>query len=131
MNKENLLRMVDYIETVPQDMFDMKHYRGSGGNQIEAECDGVGCIIGHCIHLDAPENIPRDSEGQIMFTLWSINFTDVESEEWKYLFYPSWCNIDNTPIGAAKRIRWVVEHGVPDNADEQMRGEAPLSYLEA
>jgi len=41
-----------------------------------------------------------------------------------------WKFIDNTSKGAAQRIRYFLEYGLPENWKEQMTGKAPLSYLE-
>jgi hypothetical protein len=46
-----------------------------------------------------------------------------------YLFGSDWVHEDNTPTGAAKRIRYFVANGLPENWKDQMSGKAPLSYL--
>jgi len=115
MNKENLLRMADHIENIPQKDFDMFEYRG--GDYDEIECDTVGCAVGHCAILDT-ENIRNNfvySDGDIDFEAWSNEFTDVYDEyQWDYLFSAAWASVDNTPKGTANRIRGVVEHGFPE-----------------
>ena len=116
MNKDNLLRMADYIETIPQEQFDMRFFRAE--------------IIGYCTVLD-PENLPRYGYGRIDFSTWSEKFTGlcVFSSDWSYLFASDWYITDDTPTGAAKRIRYYVEHGLPEDWEEQMYGVSPLSYL--
>jgi hypothetical protein len=48
---------------------------------------------------------------------------------WSYLFDATWASVDNTPTGAAKRIRWVIQHqGIPVNWHYQQDGMAGLSY---
>jgi len=126
INKENLLRMADYIETVPQEKFNMEIYRTY--DETTHECNSIGCVIGHCTILDK-RPLPKYVYGTINFRLWSKLFTGIESDdEWNYLFDISWHRTDNTPTGAAKRIRWFVEHGLPNDWEEQMFGEAPLPY---
>lgn len=132
MNKENLSRMADYIETIPQERFHMLDYRDLGDDLGSVQCNSVGCIIGHCTVLDPyPQGIPRFSSGSINFTAWSQNFTGIEHafRAWQFMFAPQWVDSDNTPIGAAKRIRWALKHGVPKNWAAQMNGEAKLCYL--
>ncbi len=46
----------------------------------------------------------------------------------QFLFGSGWHSTDNTPIGAAQRIEYVLKHGVPENWRKQMTGRAPLSY---
>lgn len=50
------------------------------------------------------------------------------SRAFEWLFAPGWSYTDNTPKGAAKRIRIYVENGVPDNYWEQRRGADRLMY---
>jgi len=128
MNRENLSRMADYIETVPQDKFDVERFRT--GQIKYHECDSVGCVIGHCTILD--ENpLPMSNSGNINFDEWSRNFTDLKpySYAWKYLFSLHWTAVDNTPTGAAKRIRYFIKNGLPKDWYKQILGSAPLSYL--
>lgn len=126
-NKENLLRMADYIETVPQEKFTMSVYRGEKDFK-DASCDTIGCAVGHCTIL-APHLIKQTELG-IDFEAWVKEFTGVEwaSKEWRWLFSGIWVLIDNTPTGAAKRIRHFVEHGLPDDWEQIMNGEKPLPY---
>ena len=129
MNKKNLLRMADHIEKVPQERFNPEIYRGRS-DDFTPECNSVGCTIGHCAILDKWENVPRNDFGNIQFFTWSRQFTGVMSlSEWKYLFDPNWHKTDNTPTGAAKRIRYFVENGLPEDWEEQINGTAPLSYI--
>lgn len=124
MNKENLLRMADYIETIPQEQFGMGMYRMGIEVTTTQKCGTVGCVIGHCTILDTPENFKRFKRaglrGTMDFKNWSREFTGITafSDTWNYLFSGNWEKIDNTPQGAAKRIREVVEHGLPERTPE-------------
>ncbi len=133
MNKENLLKAADYIETIPQEKFDMRDWRS--GQTSTHKCCSVGCILGHCTILDEKENVFRFKrwDGHIDFYDWAASFFSLQrySDEMTWLFRSQWGhnNTDNTPTGAAKRIRHFVEHGLPENWREQMNGNAPLCYL--
>ena len=128
MNRENLSRMADYIETVAQRNFNMRIFRT--GQRTAHECGSVGCVIGHCTVLDK-NPLPMDYIGDIHFSAWSLDFTglDPSSYEWEYLFSGDWTAADKTPIGAANRIRHFLEKGLPKNWKEQILGFEPLSYL--
>ena len=133
MNKENLQKMADYIRTVPQKKFDMEIYRV--GSHKTAECGSIGCVIGHCTVLDS-EPLPMgawrsDGEG-IDFATWSEKFTGLSttSDEWDWCFSSGWSHFDNTPEGAAKRIEWLINKGLPKDWFKQMGGENPLCYQE-
>ena len=124
MNKENLQKMADYIKTIPQNMFDMNTYRD--GQTHLPECDSVGCILGHCTILD--DKI--DNKGYINFSQWGEKFTGIDENdsEWDWCFHSLWASSDNTPLGASKRIEWLIKHGLPYDWREQMWGEEPLRY---
>ena len=131
---ENLLKMADYIEKIPQKVFDMEIFRS--GNDEKHNCDSIGCIIGHCVILDSLSNIPYDcdyhsnGEKSIDFHKWCREYTGIHFSSYSglYLFSSEWSNIDNTPEGAAKRIRYFVKNGLPFNWSKQLEGSEPLSY---
>ena len=50
------------------------------------------------------------------------------TDKWDWCFSGLWHKTDNTPEGAADRIEWVLENGLPDNWLEQMCGKDPLCY---
>ena len=120
--------MADYIETIPQEKFNMATYRT--GEKVKHECDTVGCVLGHCTILNK-NPLPMCRSGNINFDTWSREFTglDTSSSEWAYLFASDWEAVDNTPTGAAKRIKHLLENGRPEDWQEQMEGKATLSYL--
>jgi len=152
MNAENLKKMADYIETVPQYKFDMRRFREEehaddfeiipddpqekvdisaflAGRKTAHECGSVGCLLGHCTILDE-RPLPLKS-GEIDFYAWSFEFTGLHPKSigWVYLFSASWRAADNTPTGAAKRIRYLIENSAPEDWKAQMEGDAPLSYI--
>lgn len=132
MNRENLQRMADYIRTVPQRSFAMDTYRGPLDTQ-GPKCNSVGCIIGHCTILDADliNELLHESCGSVYaFAKWSFLFTGLSDSEdsWYWCFGWRWAHSDNTPTGAADRIEWLLENGLPENWRAQMSGDAPLCY---
>jgi len=127
LNIKNLEEMADFIETVPSKIFNMLHIRMGG--KVTPECDSVGCIIGHCTVLDK-RPLPRLFNGEINFYSWAEEFTGLLllPQAWCYLFSSNWAFTDDTPTGAAKRIRFFLKNGIPNDWLEQISGEAPLSY---
>ena len=129
MNRENLQRMADHIRTVPQELFDMgglfRH-----GQRFTAECDGKGDVIGHCTILDK-DNLIYNQDGTIDFLLWADVFTGwLHIDEHAWLFCSAWRKRDNTPEGAALRIEWLLNHGVPENWFSMIfLTKTPLCYL--
>jgi hypothetical protein len=140
--KKRLLALADHIEAVPQDLFDMESYRLED-DTLEG-CGTVGCALGHApallikrFHV-RPASITMTMYSEIVID-WDkvalqFGITDdvFNSPAMAYLFHALWKHVDNTPTGAAKRIRWVVKHGgVPFNYSQQIFGEAPRSYEQA
>lgn len=133
MNRHNLERMAHHIRTVPQEKFSMDDFRPFTicyYGWDKTECDTVGCVIGHCTILSS-EPLPRTDDGIIKFKLFSELFTGlpVHGPAWCWCFSGLWENTDNTPTGAALRIEWLLNNGLPENWKAQMNGEAPLCYL--
>jgi len=127
MNRKNLQLMADHIRKIPREVFDMELFRI--GQDLTIKCDSVGCAIGHCPVLDPnPDTIPRCGDGSIDYTTWSFNFTGLNVEQWSWCFSGGWTDVDNTPKGAALRIEWLLNHGLPEDSYEQMEGDSPLCY---
>lgn len=127
MNKENLQRMADFIKTIPQASFSMEVFRFGKNNT--PKCSSIGCVVGHCTVLDK-ENLTFDENGDIEFLAWSEKFTGLSrsSNEWDWCFSGGWTDNDDTPIGAAKRIEWLINKGLPEDWKEQYHSEKELCY---
>lgn len=136
MNKKNLLRIAELADTISPEKFDMSIYRNFAGteSQLTPACNSVGCLIGHATILNKAlfrRLLKKHGVCDQLFIDWSEEFTGIKNlDEWEYLFSWRWNKADNTPTGAAKRIRYVLEHGFPSYSrmSEEMRGEQPLSY---
>ena len=125
--------MADHLKTnVNQENFHMGRYRGNDdfSNPV---CGSAGCAVGNCTVLDSENVIENftNSEGRIYFAAWSKDFTGIYrvEDEWKWCFHPAWKNTDNTPTGAALRIEWLLNHGLPENWNRQMYDKEKLCYM--
>lgn len=129
MNKERLLYAADWLEAnVPQEMFDMESYRQ--GQSQTPECNSVGCVIGHTTAIDR-ENVIKNyttKNGDIMFRAWSYYYFELTDEEWSWCFGGIWGTTDNTVKGAAARMRYLANNGLPENWKEIKYGEDPINY---
>jgi hypothetical protein len=91
-----LEQLADYLDTVPQEEFSMWDYKT--------------CVIGHACRLFGCTLAgARD-------LLRNLSIGDLGINNPKYVFIcgAEWANIDNTPQGAAGRIRYCMNHGVGD-----------------
>ena len=133
MKRENLQLMANHLKiSVKQVNFNMDQYRGNYDFRNPV-CGSAGCTIGTCSVLDV-ENVIKnftDSDGRIEFHAWSEDFTGLlgGEDEWEWCFGPSWKTKDNTPTGAALRIEWLLNHGLPENWKNQMYDDDELCYM--
>lgn len=121
---DNLLKLADYLDTLPVDYehFNMSNYcinSETGFDPIEVaevihECGTIACLAGHGPMAGiAPEPTPvPESQGWLSYI--KENF-GVSEEEDDFLFSGRWWRVDNTHRGGAARIRYFLEHGIPDD----------------
>lgn len=137
MNKENLLKLADYLEKVPSDKFEMLHFRrNEGGDSIpyisKSDCGTVGCAVGWAPFVKGLEPIKTDflTTARLSFYKYGHRVFRLlgSSDRWDWCFHPGWSPIDNSPKGAAARIRYLVNNGLPKDWKEQMEGKASLCY---
>ena len=120
LNKVNILKLAKFLETLPQEKFHMLNYkldkRGNILSVNEYSCGTIGCALGWaptalgntCTHYKSWEEYNE------------LNLGITTSADWDWCFSGDWVYIDNTPKGAALRLVYLVNNGVPDNYLEQM-----------
>lgn len=124
MNRENLKKLADYLLGGKlKAAFNMEYYAEHNGSSTE--CGSLGCAIGHGPYTGLYKLLAESWEGYAgrVFNIYS------SSPEWEWCFSYYWMYVDNTPEGAAKRILYLLEHGLPKNWRDQMNGDAKLCYL--
>ena len=146
--RSNLLKLAAHLEKKPslyrrllRVKFSMRHYAKNvklyayrelmPDELLEARrcprhyCGTVVCALGEAALL-FPKEVKDLTFAGVARQLFGIgSFSDA----WYWLFDAEWAMIDDTREGAAARIRWYLEHGVPRNWCEQMRGIEPLCYV--
>lgn len=150
MNKENLLVLAAYLETLPENYehFEMQDYMQNGdrtkystyaltnGGVARTTCGAAACAVGHgpaAGFLFQPEECfttdmwvtELDDYVNMEMPAWeeyaSRVFCDSGEyhDEYVYMFGGFWARIDNTPWGAAARIRLICAEGeVPYVTDD-------------
>jgi len=88
---------------------EVKYARENGG---VGQCGAVACAVGH----GPSAGILFDSDDLFYASgkpSWDnytqAKFVDVDSQEFAWLFSGSWWRVDNTPRGAAARIRYLLD----------------------
>lgn len=126
--RANLAQLAAYLRTLPADYpdFEMDDYvRGEHSQSLARipECGTAACAAGH-----GPSAGIAPLKGEDWVDYSTRAFANPICE-WSWCFDASWAKVDNTAHGAAARIEYMLEHGVPDNADDQRAGISPLCYL--
>ena len=82
-------------------------------------CGTAACAVGHAPHFgigDITAFADNDDGALINWYSYSNQYL-IEPNNgtgaWNWCFSPDWAALDNTPQGAAKRIRYLLEQGVP------------------
>lgn len=123
-HEANLRKLAAYLRqpTLPA-AFDMNRYCGDT-NHFAMDCGCVGCAIGHGPYAGIPKRRGEDWT-EYSYRVFGISFP---SMEWMCCFSSAWAYVDNTPDGAADRIEWMLECGLPEDLTSQLLGDAPLFY---
>lgn len=141
--RQNLARLADELlaqadRIRPQfDMGDFLEYEedalslSDARTQIAARysCGAIGCVIGWAPvlidELSAESETWRDYSERVFGIRHDWGRADAA---WEWLFSDTWRHTDNTPEGAAHRIRHYLEHGLPVDWRDQVHGRAALCY---
>ena len=124
MNKENLLKLAKFLDGLPEDYehFDMSKWIASDTKELRLDeienvdikaCGYAACAIGH-----APQALKLTPEETWKCATWNAfihHYFDIAWIEEQFMFGVDWQDVDNTPKGVAKRIRYFLENGVPDS----------------
>ena len=118
-HKDNLLKLADYLDKLPDDyeQFDMDEYMQDENGHVvwittqnKPSCGTVACAVGH----GPAAGIRVYGDGDWADYADRV-FGKMCCDDFQYMFGSWWSNYDNTPKGAASRIRTFVSLGrAPD-----------------
>lgn len=112
MNVENILKMEQFMKSVPDKNFDIGLFRTDDNSK--PECNSIGCWLGHCTALDPVTVMERfySKDTGIMYDTWGAHYMGVAkySNVSQFITSPFWDVIDNTVEGARKRAIWITEN---------------------
>jgi len=133
--RANLRKLAAYLRTLPAnypdfEMNDFVRFDGSGKYVFASvtPCGTAACAVGHG---------PKAGISPIGCENWTSYshrcFIDADDgadneEAWEWCFGGSWSYVDNTVHGAAARIEYMLQYGVPSDSWAQRSGDAALSY---
>jgi len=111
MNRDFLNKLADLLETIDQDNFDMGDFSNGdkAARYVEDICGTVACAIGYGPLIEPPVEDDYEITQQFSYFDYSERVTGLphESTLWEFMFSSKWWLVDNTPSGAAQRIRMV------------------------
>ncbi len=111
-NLETLFNYLAFGELKAE--FNMARYYTNAPNFVPlTKCGTAGCAVGHGPYAGIPK-LTDESWNEYAERCFSVNLGIV----FEYLFHSDWAEIDNTPIGAAKRIRYALDFGIPKPTKE-------------
>lgn len=130
----NLRKLAAYLMTLPADYpdFEMKDFVQTESREKReyahvAACGTAACAAGHGPIAGVA---PHEGEDWSSYTFRVFTSDDDSDGQWEWCFGWYWSKVDNTVHGAARRILWMLEQGVPEDANGQRWGYTPLCYLD-
>ena len=120
---ENLLKLANHLESLPEDYehFGMQNFfivesdENLGhfpdvvkNSEALSHCGTVACAVGHGPFIGIE---PLEGE---YWTAYSERVFTRDLGEWDWCFGSNWVFLDNTAQGAAKRIKVLLNKGLPD-----------------
>lgn len=138
INRYNLRRMAAYLYHLADlenrgihlpVKFDMNNWGDNSATYDWYEnttCGTVGCVVGHATLAIEPK-ISNERWCVYCKRMFGVSFGD---PAFQWLFDSEWAMRDNSILGAAKRIDWFLEHGLPPDVRGQMLNHKPLCYYD-
>ncbi|PMD95538.1 hypothetical protein BWI97_14375 [Siphonobacter sp. BAB-5405] len=122
--RNNLLQLAEYLirgelkARFSMDQFAEQQYG-------HTECGTVGCAVGHGPHAGI-HKLANESWVEYSYRCFVMDSdakkndsNESEVSPWNWCFGASWSEFDNTAVGAARRIVYMLVYGVPDVYESQ------------
>ena len=119
-HRDNLFTLAHGLQRhVPPPTFNMKAFMSDNNGdlnidlatlEIYHECGTSACAVGHGPLFGIPVSSDDNNWFGYCFRVFGV---EDPSSAWRWLFHASWGATDNTPTGAAARILYFLDHGIP------------------
>lgn len=120
--KANLIKLSAYLRGVVED-FDMRYFNQYERDACKHACGTSACAVGHGPSAGLK---PLLGERWISYSKRVfIEFNDdtkLAELAWEWCFSDEWSGVDNTALGASRRIDYLLEHGLDDVISVTDRG---------
>lgn len=116
--RDNLKKLANYLTNGElKAMFDMLRFTDGKQEKEANTCGTVGCAVGHG---------PFAGIKKLSHETWheySCRCFAPRDEMFTFMFDGNWKYLDNTSTGAANRIMYALEHGVPERDKDEFSSE--------
>lgn len=133
LHRNRLMKLANLLDMVPKKSFDMRTYRTGSYGDHHVPCGTAGCAVGWAPSIMTERQLGSvlDHDGEISFPKVSERHLgiNIDSFLWSFLFSAYWSKVDNTAKGAAARIRYFLNHGLPDLSNVNFQSERDLRNL--
>jgi len=100
------------------------------GDPYLTECGSVGCAVGHAPYYGITKMYGEGWDGYSYRTLIPIFNADtgvlIDDRAWRWCFAGEWTNLDDSKKGAAQRIMYFLQYGLPDKWDDVSERDVKL-----
>ncbi len=119
--RANLAKLANYLDSVEPPKFDMRWFNNGTFNKgctgSPNVCGTVSCAVGHGPAAGI-EPCPDDTwasyaKREFVGYDGDDNEAYIDNPVFDFLFDSDWEDVDNTPAGAAARIRYFLKNGIP------------------
>ena len=135
MKKRNLRKLANYLLNLPEGYkhFDMETLCSTDKGAFDdsplavkaviESCGTTACALGHAPTIRGFE--PEDGEDweEYCERMFGLEFNE---NDWEWCFGTIWEGLDNSPLGAALRIFYLLDFGAPDRWDYDEGQAVPL-----
>lgn len=131
LKARNLVRLADFLERLPAPAFVCDAPIGEGAPTTLGTCAlGWAPAVVPATESDYDRAMFRDA---VSFNYDRYHFRafgiEAGTPTWDWCFSSAWASVDDTPAGAAKRLRYVAGNGgAPKDAIAQMLGSKPYMF---
>jgi len=124
LNIPNLKKLSPYLHgyskmEVKLAEFGMRSYASGNIGDDAISCGTAGCAVGHAPYAGI---LKTNKEGWTKYSHRALIDEDADYKNsynaWAWCFSGAWGNVDDTANGAACRIDYLLEHGIPLSFDD-------------
>jgi len=146
LNRENLTKLADYLDSLPDnyrsfmmsDFLVQTEYDPAEIARYMTEpnynmCGSAACAIGHAPAAGIKVDMSTFTEYDKTSDMWDYYHLEAFGIDWGepislWMFGGDWTYVDNTPKGAAARIRFILDGKTPPDINGEPFDDSEMNY---